>query len=266
MTLPNAIRKLSYNRRLRSIAQRLHVGHFARRIYCRFLSSGGALRVSCLGVSAVLKTHNSNQLAFVDCIFTTEREAIEATLSELRLGDVFLDVGCHYGIYSVLASKLVGPTGRVVAVEPHPGTLEVLRENIAFNGCDNVEVLSVALSDKTGSLALSYNENGSHRQRQSDPISEVHSVQAMAGDDALKDSHIPSVIKIDVEGHEFAVLSGLKQTLVNAACRTLCLEIHPQFLPKGITQDGILTFIQECGFSIVSQVARAPEVHVIAAR
>ena len=97
MTLPRTIRKLSYNWQLRRIAQKLHIGHFARRIYCRLLSSGGPLQVSCLGVNAVLKTHNSNQLAFVDCIFTTEREAIEATLSKLRPGDVFLDVGSHYG-------------------------------------------------------------------------------------------------------------------------------------------------------------------------
>lgn len=266
MTLPRTIRRLSYNRRLRSIAQMLHVGHFARRLYCRLLSSSGALKVSCLGVNAVLKTHNSNQLAFVDCIFTTEREAIEATLCKLRPGDVFLDVGCHYGVYSVLASKLVGPTGRVVAVEPHPGTLEVLRENVALNGCDNVEVLSLALSDSPGSLALSYNENGSHRQRQSDPASTVHSVQAMGGDEALGNSATPSVIKIDVEGHEFAVLLGLKGTLSSAACRVLCLEIHPQFLPRGVTQDDILTFIRQCGFRLVSQVARTPEVHVIAAR
>jgi FkbM family methyltransferase len=266
MTLPGTIRRLSYNRKLRNIARRLHIGRFARRVYCRLLSGGGALQISCLGVSAVFKTNNSNQLAFVDCIFTTEREVIEATLCKLRPGDVFLDVGCHYGIYSVLASKLVGPTGRVVAVEPHPATLEVLRENLAFNNCLNVEVLNLALSDKASSLALAFNENGSHRQRETDPLSAVHNVPAIAGDDFLNMLPVPSVIKIDVEGHEFAVLSGLQRTLSSPECRMLCLEIHPQLLPKDVTERSILKYICDCGFCISSQIARAPEVHVIAVR
>src|SRR5260370_4305093 len=141
MMLPRTIRRLSYNRRLRSLAQMLHVGHLARRLYCRLLSGSGALKVSCLGVSAVLKTHNSNQLAFVDFIFTTEREAIEATLCKLRPGDVFLDVGCHYGIYSGLASKLVGPTARAVALQPHPDTFKCFRLNCAVHACATVTTL-----------------------------------------------------------------------------------------------------------------------------
>lgn len=264
--IPAPIRRLSYNPTLRTIAQRLHVGGIARRLYCRLLSGSGALHISCLGINVVFKTHNNNQLAFVDCIFTTERSALEATLCRLSPGDVFLDVGCHYGIYTVIASKLVGPAGRVVAVEPHPGTLEVLRENVAFNGCQNVEVLGLAFSDRTGSMALAFNENGSHRQRQSDAVSAVHTVQATAGDEALRNSPVPTVVKIDVEGHEFAVLSGLKQTLSSSDCRALCVEIHPQFLPSGITQDRIMAFIRNCGFSIVVEIARSPEVHVVATR
>jgi len=180
--IPAPIRRLSYNPAVRAIVQRLHVGGIARRVYCRLLSSSGTLHVSCLGVTADFKTHNNKQLAFVDCVFTTERSALEATLCKLRPGDVFLDVGCHYGIYSVLASKLVGPEGRVIAVEPHPGALEVLRENVATNGCRNVEVLSVAFSDSTDSLALACGEDCSVYQRPSYALSTLHTVQATAGD------------------------------------------------------------------------------------
>jgi len=74
------------------------------------------------------------------------------------------------------------------------------------------------------------------------------------------------VVKIDVEGHEFAVLSGLKQTLSTAHCRTLCVEIHPQLLPSGLTQNSIMKFIRNCGLSIVDEIARPPEVHVVATR
>jgi len=224
------------------------------------------LKVSCLGVNAVFRNRNSKQLAFVDYILTTEKNMIEAALCDLGTGDTFLDVGCHYGIFSVLASKLVGLTGRVVAVEPHPESLEVLRENLVANHCENVEVLNVAFSDTTGPLALSYNEYCAGPQRASDPASAVHMTQGIAGDQALCNAQVPTTIKIDVEGHEFAVLSGLKQTLSNVACRKLCLEIHPPLLPQGINQEGVMAFIRNCGFKVMRVAARSADVHVVAIR
>ena len=193
------------------------------------------LHVSCLGVNAVFKTSNSKQLAFMDYIITSERETIEAALCNLKAGDAFLDVGCHYGIYSVLASKMVGPTGRVIAVEPHPESLEVLRENLALNRCENVEVLNLAFSDTTGPLALAYNENcAGPRAPESDPPSAVHTAQGMAGDEALRHLPIPTAAKIDVEGHEFAVLCGLQRHYPVRPAADCALEIHPGLLPSGV--------------------------------
>ena len=255
--LPSSIRRLSYNPALRAIAQRFHVGGFARRIYCRLLSNSGSLRFSCLGVDAVFSTHNSKQMGFTDCVTTTERTVIEETLSTLRAGDAFLDVGCNFGAYSIIASKLVGPRGRVIAVDPHPPTIELLKENLELNGCENVDVLNVAFTDKTGSLSLSYSEHGSHLHRADDLASPVHVVPATAGDETLGSLPAPAVVKVDVEGHEFAVLCGLKETLSSSACRVLCVEIHPQLLPPGVDENRIVRFIHDCGFSSVKENARA---------
>jgi FkbM family methyltransferase len=264
--LPVSIRKFSCNPVVRACARRLHLTHFARTLYCSLLSSNGELQVSCLGVNAVFKTRSSKQLAFVDYIFTTERETIEAALSPLRAGDTFLDVGSHYGTYAVLASKLVGPTGKVIAVEPHPESLEILRENLAANHCENVEVLNFAFSDTTAPLALAYNKYCAGPQRASDPVSAVHTTQGVAGDEALRNNPTPAAVKIDVEGHEFAVLFGLKHTLSAAACRMLCLEVHPSLLPSGITQEGIITFIRNCGLKVLRESARSTDFHVVATR
>ena len=264
--LPQAIRKLSCNPTLRGVGHRLHLNHFVRLIYCRLLSASGLLQVSCLGVNAIFKTSSSKQLAFVDYVIITEREAIEAALCTLKAGDTFLDVGCHYGIFSVLASKLVGPAGRVIAVEPHPESLEVLKENLALNRCENVEILNLAFSETTGPLALAYNEYCAGPRRASDPPSAVHTAQGMAGDEALRNAPIPTAMKIDVDGEEFAVLNGLKQTLSKSACRRLCLEMHPASLPSGITKETIMKFIRDCGFRILSESSRSAEVHVVASR
>lgn len=264
--LPPAIRKLSCNPGLRRFAHHLHLSHLARRVYCRLLSSNGALQVSCLGVNAVFKTANSKQLSFVDYIATSESYTIEAALCDLKTGDTFLDVVCHYGIFSLLAAKLVGPAGLVIAVEPHPEPLQVLRTNLAVNRCENVRILDFAFSDTTGPLELAFNEYTASAQQASDLPSTVQTVRSMAGDEALRNTPVPASVKIDVEGHEFAVLRGLKQTLSNPACRRLCLEIHPPLLPPGVSEDGIMTFIRECGFSVVSDNKRSAEFLVIAAK
>jgi FkbM family methyltransferase len=264
--LPQAIRELSSNPTLRAVGHRLHLNHLLRRAYCRLLSANGVLEVSLLGVKAVFKTSSSKQLAFVDYVIISERDAIEAALCTLKPGDTFLDVGSHYGIYSVLASKLVGPSGRVIAVEPHPESLAVLKENLALNQCENVHVMNVAFSDTTGPLALVYNENCAGPLRASDPPSEVHTTPGVAGDEALRNLPVPAAMKIDVEGQEFAVLNGLKHTLSSQQCRRLCLEIHPHMLPSGISEDAIIGIIRNCGFITAKETARSADIHVLASR
>jgi FkbM family methyltransferase len=264
--LPVTIRKFSCNSVVRGVASRLHMTHFARSLYCRLLSSNGELRASFLGANAVFRAHDSKQLAFVDYILTTEGSMIEAALSDLRAGDIFLDVGSHYGIFSILASKLVGPGGRVIAVEPHSESLAVLRENLVANHCRNVDVLDVAFTDTTGPFPMANDINFAVPARAHHAASAVHIARGMVGDEAIGNASIPAVVKVDVEGHELAVLSGLKQTLSNAACRRLCLEVHPNLLPPGINQDMVTTFIQNCGLKVLSQTTRSAAIHVIAVR
>jgi hypothetical protein len=69
-------------------------------------------------------------------------------VNTLQKGGVFLDVGAHVGYYSLLASKLVGDSGRIVSVEPNPPTIETLLRNIQLNGAGNVIVERVACTDK----------------------------------------------------------------------------------------------------------------------
>ena len=53
-------------------------------------------------------------------------------------GDIAADIGAHVGYFTVLLSKCVGPTGRVVAFEPETGNFEFLKANCILNGCTNV--------------------------------------------------------------------------------------------------------------------------------
>ncbi|WP_198374098.1 FkbM family methyltransferase [Neoroseomonas rubea] len=139
-------------------------------------------------------------------------------MDTLRPGDVFCDVGANIGYYTVLASRLVGPGGHVVAVEPSPAALRVLRDNIALNGLTNVRVVPAAVAAERGRLAL-YAPSFGNAGTTSTVARDGRSLQAEV--DALRLAQILTrdelarlrLVKIDVEGGEGAVLASILQDL-----------------------------------------------------
>jgi SAM-dependent methyltransferase len=81
---------------------------------------------------------------------TYEPEQTRSFQDLVRPGDIVYDIGAHYGYYTLLASELVGASGKVFAVEPCPRNLAFLRRHIALNGCSNVQVLELAIADQEG--------------------------------------------------------------------------------------------------------------------
>lgn len=139
-------------------------------------------------------------------------------MDTLRPGDVFCDVGANIGYYTVLASRLVGPGGHVVAVEPSPAALRMLRDNIALNGLTNVRVVPAAVAAERGRLAL-YAPSFGNAGTTSTVAREGRSLQAEV--DALPLTQILTqdelarlrLVKIDVEGGEGVVLESILQDL-----------------------------------------------------
>jgi FkbM family methyltransferase len=139
-----------------------------------------------------------------------------------RTKGLFLDIGANNGLYSILAAK-ARPDAKVIAFEPYQGVRDVLISNLKLNEVkDRVEVCNVALSDKTG-LATLHIPDGSHGLLETSasleadfkPFSQTASVPTIRLDELDLGDKV-SVIKIDVEGHEAAVLRGA----------AACLEQH----------------------------------------
>ncbi len=141
--------------------------------------------------------------------------------SSLAPGNVFIDVGAHVGYYSLLAAPLVGPTGKVVAVEPNPPTIARLERNINLNQNTNVLVQKVACTDKEETLkffqAPTENTGGSS-MFDANPGKETEiQVAAVPLDKIVQSLALSRVdlVKIDVEGAELLVLRGMKGILAN---------------------------------------------------
>jgi FkbM family methyltransferase len=158
-----------------------------------------------------------------------EDREIARLCSAACTGSVAIDVGANLGLFTIPLARAVGSSGRVMAFEPLPSNVELLASNIALNGLSNVQVFPLALSDSEGEIALHlsydlanpsigipYRANGQTITVQG---SRLDRVWAAAGRPKV------SVLKIDVEGAELAVLRGAGD-LLHASLPTMLIEAH----------------------------------------
>ena len=129
----------------------------------------------------------------------------------LRAGDAFLDVGAHSGLYTLLGSRLVGPQGRVYAVEPAPANLAMLDHHLELNRLHNVTVIRAAAGARPGKAAFaSGNTSYTGRLGDGDLTVNVEQLDDLLDRDLIRP---PRLIKIDVEGAEAGVLEGARKLL-----------------------------------------------------
>ena len=136
----------------------------------------------------------------------------------LKAGEVFVDVGANVGYHTLLAAQRVGPTGRVVAVEPAPRTFELLRRNLQRNQVRNVRLVNAAIADRAGTVDLRQVDErniGAATTVASRGGTTIASVDRRPLDAVLEADEVRRVrlIKIDVEGAEPPILRRFVEQL-----------------------------------------------------
>jgi len=143
-----------------------------------------------------------------------------------------VDVGANIGYYTLLLRDMVGPNGRVLAIEPSVENFSELRRNVEQNGLTNVEIVCCAVGSQSTQIGFTSGING----RITDQSGADHLVEMRPLDSLI--SHPVDFIKIDVEGYEQRALEGSRNVL--AAHRPiLLLEFHPHYIARygGSLQD-----------------------------
>lgn len=163
------------------------------------------------------------------------RRWISALLSR---GDVAYDVGANVGFFTLLASRIVGKGGAVVAFEPFPANVRALRRHVDLNRAGNVTIVEAAVSDRAGLARFEPAGNPAMGGLAEGGALEVETV---ALDKLLRERGLPkpNLLKIDVEGAEAQVLQG----------GIRCLEeAHPAIV---LSAHGWQRF-EECGTLLAS--------------
>jgi FkbM family methyltransferase len=145
----------------------------------------------------------------------------------LKTGDIVYDIGANAGFWSLLFAILIGSSGRVVAFEPSPTNFARLQRNVRLNGVENISCVQEAASDIQGDALFVEKGSGSQLLSHMSPPGEYVRVPTVRLDDHIwRDGYpMPRLLKIDIEGHAGACLSGANQILTKAKPQVLC-EIH----------------------------------------
>lgn len=173
----------------------------------------------------------------------------------LKPTSVFVDVGANEGYFSVIASKIVGPTGRVIACEPQQRLEYILSENLRINSALNVKLLHSAISDATGEAVIYISPDtntGSTSLMQTTkyklPVEPVHTVTLS---DMLSQCNLQTVdlLKMDIEGFEYEAILGSPEVFRTGVIRNIALELHPVHLKRrGLKTETITSFLKDCGY------------------
>jgi FkbM family methyltransferase len=192
----------------------------------------------------------------------TEDEETRWLTNVLRPGMTVVDVGANIGYYSVLAAQQVGASGRVLAFEPDPRNYQLLLENIALNNAANVLAFNTALGERKGGakLRLSPDNHGDHRLWASSTACngrEEVDVSVERLEDVLVDHDVGTIdlMKVDVQGYEYHVQSGMASLLASGKVHAILSEFWPDGIDSaGGSAHGYLVRFLSSGYTLSAMV------------
>jgi FkbM family methyltransferase len=153
-------------------------------------------------------------------------------------GQVVVDVGANAGVFATLAASWIGPSGRLVAIEPNPFVLERLRRNLRENRLEAwTEVVAAGLSDHLGAAILHVGANSTIGTiaPSTGPSDSSIEISLETLDHLAVRIALPPIdlLKMDVEGLELPALDGASAVL--RRCRRLVLEVSNTRDLAGVT-------------------------------
>jgi FkbM family methyltransferase len=160
-----------------------------------------------------------------------EAEETQFIIDTVKPGSSFVDVGANIGYFTTIAAKLVGAKGQVSAFEPDSDNYQLLSENCRINECLNTSIYDVALSNynSTGKLYINTENKGDHTIYPTEDIRTSTNITLVNGSDFVT-KHKLSIdfLKVDTQGSEFQVISGLREAIAqNLPKLVMLLELSP---------------------------------------
>jgi FkbM family methyltransferase len=220
----------------------------------QFLIRRGVARLDYAGADLKIRSTSEEIVHLRLRPVAKEPWTVEWIEQSLRDGDVLYDIGANVGDYALIAGAIGGAATRVVAVEPGYANYASLCENVQLNGLGSKIVpLPVVLGETSRLGSLSY--------RDTTAGAAIHTMDGSGGaydqpvlvftlDDLIQRFGLPSptLVKLDVDGAEAAVLAGAAETLRRPELRSLLIEIEEESSAE------VLRHVEAAGLKLQSRV------------
>ncbi|HEX5448840.1 MAG TPA: FkbM family methyltransferase [Gaiellaceae bacterium] len=215
-----------------------------------FLIRRGVARIDYPGADIRIRSNSEEIVHLRLRPLAKEPWTVEWIEENLRDGDVLYDIGANVGDYALIAAAIGGPATKVVAIEPGYATYASLCENVQLNDLgDKVIPLPIVLGEAVRLGSLSYRDTSAggamHTMDGSGgaydqpvlvfPLDELPSRFGLPG---------PTLIKLDVDGAEAAVLAGGAETLRRPELRSVLIEIEED------RADEVLGHVERAGLTL----------------
>ena len=180
-------------------------------------------------------------------------------------GDTVVDVGTSIGYEAVMYAEALKGTGRIVAIEAHPGTFACLVKTCEYNGLSNVTPLNVALADHEGTVQIA--DSGAHTGNSIAPgaasVGASLAVRSRTLDDICADLGIDSIacVRTNIEGAERLAVRGMQRMIAQTSVAIIaCHDFKAERTGDEFfrTKKEITEFLQDHGFRIVEMQFDAP--------
>jgi FkbM family methyltransferase len=189
---------------------------------------------SRLGFKIEIRDYREHIQSYIYWLGRFEPRESAVVRNLLQRGDWVIDAGANIGWFSLLASSIIGTSGKVFAFEPFGTTAEHLSRNLALNGASNVELHTIALSDSRGKAKLTMTESDNIGTAS---LFAAHSDKGEIVDTGRLDEIVPKrrfkLLKIDVEGAEPKVLRGAEKLLQAHQIENILFEVNEAALRRG---------------------------------
>ncbi len=195
--------------------------------------------------------------------YTFESRELNNLSAYLHVDGVVLDIGANVGVTTAFFSRMVGPSGRVLAFEPDPIMAELFRFHMKQRKKNNVRLFSTALGEQDGSAILFQNSsNRADNRLVLDLDTMSHTEQISIGMRSISSLAAESpelfvnvdFIKIDVQGYETQVILGMRDWLNGLTQKPIIhMEVWPYGLKKaGSSAEELLSLCSQVGYIVGS--------------
>ena len=182
-----------------------------------------------------------------------ETQKINLIKKVLSSGDKFIDIGCSFGLFSLIASKIVGVNGEVLSFYPSETAIKTLIKNSQLNDFHNIRTFNIALGDSNKSINF-FGQNYGGTTIKGNPqynTSIGREIEMKKLDTILSSTNLDNLkfLKIDAEGSEFDIIKGAENLIKNSKNLFISLELGEMMLiSAGSSIEEVIDFLISLGY------------------